>query len=45
MTGEQRFGRYFAHVQDDLNLRILCVFKGTFLLDVACLVMCLKDVD
>ena len=30
MNGEQRPGRYFAHVQDDLNLRILCVLKRHF---------------
>ena len=26
---------YLVHVQDDLNLHILCIFKDTFLLDVA----------
>ena len=30
--GEQRPGWYFAHAQDDLNLHILHMFKGTFLL-------------
>ena len=35
MNGEQRPGWYFAHVQDDLNLLILCMFEGTFLLDKA----------
>ena len=35
MNGEQRPRRYFAHAQDDLNLHILFMFKGTFLLDAA----------
>ena len=35
MNGEQRTGRYFAHMQYDLNLRILCMFEGTFSLDAA----------
>ena len=30
MNGEQRPGRYFTHDQDDLNLRIFCMFEGTF---------------
>ena len=34
MNGEQRSGWYFGHVQDDLNLLILCLFEGTFSLDV-----------
>ena len=33
MNGQQSPGRYIAHAQDDLNLRILRVFKSTFLLD------------
>ena len=32
MNGQQRPGCYFAHAQDDLNLRM---FEGTFSLDVA----------
>ena len=35
MNTEQRTEWYFAHVQDDLNLGILCMFKGTFSLDAA----------
>ena len=35
MNGEQRPGWYFAHAQDDPNLRILCMFEGTFSLDAA----------
>ena len=35
MNGEQRPGWYFAHAQDDLNRRILCLFKGTFSFDAA----------
>ena len=35
MTGEQRPGWFFAHVQDDLNLHILHMYKGTFSLDAA----------
>ena len=30
---------YFAHTQDDLNLHILCMFKGTFSLDAALLLL------
>ena len=30
MNGEQRPKLYFAHVQDDLNLHISCMFKDTF---------------
>ena len=33
MTGEQRTPRYFSHAQEDLNLRILRMFEGTFSLD------------
>ena len=33
MNGGQRPVWYFAHVQDDLNLGILCMFEGTFSLD------------
>ena len=32
LNGEQRPGQYFAHAQADLNLHILCMFEGTFLL-------------
>ena len=32
INGEQRPGWYFAHAQDDLNLRILRMFDDTFLL-------------
>ena len=35
MNGEKRPRQYFAHAQDDLNLRIFFVLDGTFLLDVA----------
>ena len=35
MNGIQRTGWYFAHVQDDLNLCIWRMFKGTFSLDTA----------
>ena len=35
MNGEQRPGRYFAHAQGDLNLRILFMYEGTFALGVA----------
>ena len=35
MNGEQGPRWYFAHVQDDLNLHILCMFEGTFSQDVA----------
>ena len=35
MNGEQSPGPFFGHAQDDLNLRILHVFKGTFSLDAA----------
>ena len=35
MNGEQRSRWYFAHAQDNVNLRILCMLEGTFLLDVA----------
>ena len=34
MNGEQKPGWYLAHAQDDLNLRILRMFVGTFSLDV-----------
>ena len=30
MNGEQRAGCYFVHVQDNLNLHILHMFKSTF---------------
>ena len=39
ITGEQRLGGYFAHAQDDLNLRILRVFGGTFSLGAAQIVV------
>ena len=32
-TGDQRPWWYFAHVQHDQNLHILCMFKGTYLID------------
>ena len=35
MDGEQRPGCYFAHAQDDMNLRILRMFEGTFSLNAA----------
>ena len=35
MNGEQRHKRYFAHAKDDLDLCTLCMFKGTYSLDVA----------
>ena len=35
MIGEQKTGQYLGHAGDDLNPRILHIFKGTFLLDVA----------
>ena len=35
MNGEQRPRWYFAHSKDDLNLRILRMFEGTFSLDAA----------
>ena len=35
MNEEQIPGRYFAHVQEDLNLFILRMFEGTFSLDTA----------
>ena len=35
MNGEQMPEWYFAYTQDALNLHILCMFKGTFSLDVA----------
>ena len=35
INGEQRSGRYFAQLQDDLNLQILCMFGGMFSLVVA----------
>ena len=34
MNGEQR-PECFAHAQDNLNLCILCIFEGTFSLDVS----------
>ena len=40
MNGKQRPGWYFAHAQDDQNLRIYRMFGGTFSLDTA-LVICL----
>ena len=42
MSGEQMPGWYFAHAEDDLNLRILRMFKGTFSLDTAQLVNNIK---
>ena len=33
MNGDQRLGRYIAHVQDYLNLSILCMLEGNFSLD------------
>ena len=33
--GEQIPRYYFPHVQDDLNLHIVYMFEGTFLLDTA----------
>ena len=33
MNGEQRPGWYFAHAQDNLNLRMLRMFEGIFSLD------------
>ena len=33
MNGDQRPGRYFAHMQDYLNLSILCMLEGNFSLD------------
>ena len=35
MNGESRPRWYFAHVQDDLNLRILRMFEGIFELEAA----------
>ena len=35
---EQRPGWYFAHEQDDLNMRILRIFKKSFSLDAAQLI-------
>ena len=35
INGEQRPSSYFVHVQDDLNLHILHIFKGTFSLEKA----------
>ena len=35
MSGELRPRWHFAHMQDDLNLLILCMFKCIFSLDVA----------
>ena len=35
MNGEQNPGWYFADVQDDLNLCKMCMFEGTFLLDLS----------
>ena len=34
-TIQQRTEYYFTLVQDDLNLRVLCMFEGTFSLDTA----------
>ena len=31
IKGKQRLRRYFAHAQNELKLRILCTFEGTFL--------------
>ena len=42
LSGWQRPGSYFAHAQDDLNLRILLMFKGTFSLDVAQLMITVR---
>ena len=39
--GERILG-YFAHGQDDLNLRILPMFEGTFSLDAAQVMSCLS---
>ena len=35
MNGDQMPRSYFAHGQADLNLRILCMSKDTFSLDMA----------
>ena len=35
MNGEQMSGLYLEHAQNDLNLRILRMFEGTFSLDMA----------
>ena len=35
MNAVQRQERYIAHAQDDLNLHILRMLEGTFLLDTA----------
>ena len=35
MNAEQKPGWYFAHAQDDLNLRILRIFEVSFSLDAA----------
>ena len=35
MNEEQRPERYAPYAQDGLNLHILCMFEGTFLLDAA----------
>ena len=37
MNREQRRG-YFAHAQDDLNLRVLCMCQGISSLDAACMI-------
>ena len=39
MNEEQSPGWFFAHVPDDLNLRILKMLEGTFLLDVAQMIL------
>ena len=38
MNGQQRPRWYFVHVQDGLKLRILHMFEGTFLFDIASLI-------
>ena len=35
MCGDQKLGRYYTHMQDDLNLHILCMFEGTLSLAIA----------
>ena len=39
MNGELRPGLFFVHAQDDLNLHILHMFKGTSSLDMAHIVI------
>ena len=44
INGQQRPGWYFAHVQADMNLRILHMFEGTFFfLDEAHKIYCIKN--